>query len=428
MRPPVFFLSSTIHDFRDLRSAIKYFLEQRGCSVLASEFNDFRKSLDLDNFQACLQSIENCDYYVLLIGSRVGAWYDTEKRISITQQEYRTAYALHAAGKLRIVILVRREIWDLKDNHHALADHLRTLELDAETARQVLRYPTRCADDAEFVIRFVEEVGRTVQSDSGPVLPTGNWIHVFDGFRDVADLLTPVVAGGLPVEEAIFRRALRHELNELLGYCLLKIDGRPPMGPRPYVERFNREFRLTRDHDVDGDVTVPTRAWDNFSTVMMGLLGRRFRTFILPQSLTSPTFLDFDPATGSVRESDVFKALHRLGEEVRRAAEATDGDAFGSIFAYSPRARGGYSPPSVQIPFAGIASLIGLSFRWVNMVELASAVLAHLDGDRFVMPPLLPWSPIQGMDEILGREQATTEEVTTFVRCWREAHEVSSVR
>jgi hypothetical protein len=43
MKPPTFFLSSTIYDFKDLRSAIKYYLEQQGCRVLASDFNDFPK-------------------------------------------------------------------------------------------------------------------------------------------------------------------------------------------------------------------------------------------------------------------------------------------------------------------------------------------------------------------------------------------------
>ena len=46
MKPPTVFICSTIYDFQDLRSAIKYFLERQGCRVLASEFNDFAKPLD----------------------------------------------------------------------------------------------------------------------------------------------------------------------------------------------------------------------------------------------------------------------------------------------------------------------------------------------------------------------------------------------
>ena len=40
IKRPTFFLSSTIYDFLDLRSALKFSLEERGCTVFASEFND----------------------------------------------------------------------------------------------------------------------------------------------------------------------------------------------------------------------------------------------------------------------------------------------------------------------------------------------------------------------------------------------------
>lgn len=38
---PVVFISSTIYDFRDLRSALKFWLEEFGYEVMASEWNDF---------------------------------------------------------------------------------------------------------------------------------------------------------------------------------------------------------------------------------------------------------------------------------------------------------------------------------------------------------------------------------------------------
>ncbi len=103
---PTFSLSSTIYDFRDLRSAIKFSLEERGCRVLASEFNDFGGNLDGHSYEACLTN----DYFVLLIGGRVGGWYDPNARVSITQQEYRTAYALNQQRKLRMVTFVRSEV------------------------------------------------------------------------------------------------------------------------------------------------------------------------------------------------------------------------------------------------------------------------------------------------------------------------------
>ena len=92
VRRPSFFLSSTIYDFKDMRSALKYFLEQQGCSVLASEYNDFPKPLDIHSYEACLKALQKADYFVLFLGTRVGGWYDKAARISITQQEYREAY------------------------------------------------------------------------------------------------------------------------------------------------------------------------------------------------------------------------------------------------------------------------------------------------------------------------------------------------
>lgn len=422
MRRPTFFLSSTIYDFRDLRSSLKYFLEQRGCSVLASDFNDFRKPLDTHSYEACLRSIEQCDYFVLLIGSRVGGWYDAAANVSITQQEYRHAYDLHRAGKLKIVAMVRREVWDFRESHRELEAHLRSLALDAELARTVARHPTKFAEDAEFVIRFIEEVGRNAETrqalKADGTMPTGNWVHVFDSFRDVADLMGTLLMDGLPVEEAAFRRALRHEMVQLLRQCLLKVRGDGPFGPRFYVEKFREAFPLTLEMRAEGQASVPTKAWDSFSTVMMALIAREFRTFILPQALASPTFLEFDASGGTVRESPVFDALHHLEREIAMARAALATDVLAVIYAHTPKARGGYNPPEIEIEFDDIARLVGLAFRWVNIVELATAIIAHLDGAPFTMPSLMPFSPIVGMDARLERERVTDDEAIRFVRAW----------
>ncbi|MCJ2015546.1 hypothetical protein [Methylobacterium sp. J-076] len=53
--------------------------------------------------------------------------------------------------------------------------------------------------------------------------------------------------------------------------------------------------------------------------------------------------------------------------------------------------------------------------RWVNIVELASAVISHLDGAPFVEPSLMPFSPIVGMDAQLDRERVTDDEAMLFV-------------
>ena len=78
MNRPKIFVSSTIYDFQDLRSALKYWLQEYGYETQLSEYNDFQKDLTLNSYDACLKSIENCDYFILLIGGRRGGLYPGE--------------------------------------------------------------------------------------------------------------------------------------------------------------------------------------------------------------------------------------------------------------------------------------------------------------------------------------------------------------
>ena len=66
MTAPKVFLSSTIRDLADLRSAIKFWLEDSGFEVLTSESPDFPHPLDRDAIAASLAPIAECDYYVLI--------------------------------------------------------------------------------------------------------------------------------------------------------------------------------------------------------------------------------------------------------------------------------------------------------------------------------------------------------------------------
>src|SRR4051812_11419800 len=73
-RPSVI-ISSTIADLRDIRSALRFWLEENGCEVWLSEYNDSEKNLTAGNFDACFEAVRRSDFYVLLIGDRRGGWY-----------------------------------------------------------------------------------------------------------------------------------------------------------------------------------------------------------------------------------------------------------------------------------------------------------------------------------------------------------------
>ncbi|MGD0142023.1 MAG: DUF4062 domain-containing protein [Rhizomicrobium sp.] len=418
MKKPTFFLSSTIFDFQDLRSAIKYTLEQRGCLVLASEFNDFRKPLDRHSYEACLESIKQADYFILLIGSRVGGWYDEPGRISITQQEYRAAYELQREGKIQILTFVRSDVWQFREDQKALQRHLKDIDLNT-AAKKIAAYPNKHAEDAEFTIRFIEEVGRNRETAAAVrhegALPTGNWLHAFHDFRDVANVLQTLFLAGFPVEEAAFRRALRYELVEVLRACLIRGKSGECFGPQWFVAKFDQMFPIAKEDKFHSEFAVPTKPWDNFSTVLMHWIRGRIHIEVLPEALTSPTFLQFDHQTGTCEETPAFRALHMLFAEIRGLNQMLDTDVLEVIFKHSPKARGGDHSPSVFIEGMGLLRLISLALRWINIVELASALVAHLDGNPFVMPKLARKSPLKDFDDDILEEVPSDEGIAAYV-------------
>ncbi|QNA84454.1 DUF4062 domain-containing protein [Sphingomonas sp. So64.6b] len=414
---PTFFLSSTIYDFEDLRGAIKYLLESRGCRVLASEYRDFNNNLDQHSYEACLSNIDQADYFILLIGGRVGGWYDEPSRISITQQEYRHAYARHEAGSLRIVTLVRDQVWQLREDRKALAKHLASLEMNDQERREIVNFHSRFTTDAEFVSAFITEVGRNLETamavKRGTEKPTGNWIHTFRNFRDIADVLHPLTFGGLTADEAAYRKALQHELLNILCHLLLKYKGEA-LDPRASLIKHLNAYAVTMSTRTE-DVYMEGKEWDKFATIFYQLLNGQIEITILPDALTSSIFLQFDPASGGYRKTAAYGAISRLIEEVRRFNKTAANESLATVFEYSPRNRGGKDIP-VEIPATKILILHHLALRWINIITLCESLIRHLEGNPFAEPNLAPYSPIRGMDEEIERETVTHDDARRYLK------------
>lgn len=417
MNRPTFFISSTIYDFRDLRSALKFYLEEQGCKVLASEFNDFKKPLDTHSYEACLQTIHSADYFILLIGGRVGGWYDEVNQVSITQREYREAYQLHTAGKLKLLNFVRSAVWQAKDDRRELVNFLESVSLDGDTRSAIASHSNKSAANPDFLIKFINEVSRNKETklvvcEDGPV-PTGNWVHVFSGFQDIVDVLNGQVFSSIPVEDMTARRLLRRELRDFVSQCLFKLNG-TVQSPRFIIDRFHEEHPITiagRDNDF---TIVSTKRWDMISTFSIHLVGRTLHPVVLPQVLSRPTFLEFDLATNSYKETPVQDALVRLQEEIRRFNQANISENLSIIFEHALRTRSS-GVDKIPIETVKLAGLLHLLDRWSNVLDLSASVLRHLEGDPFVFPKLRPDTPIQGMQSELDAERPTEDEVTSYL-------------
>lgn len=418
MKRPTFFLSSTIYDFRDLRSSLKFYLEEQGCKVLASEFNDFNKPLDQHSYRACLDAIHAADYFVLLIGSRVGGWYDEPNRISITQREYREAYELHRQGKLKLFSFVRADVWHVKEERRELTKYLDTMAMEDGIKRNVANFPSKSATDAEFISSFLNEVGRNKETaaavKSGTTAPSGNWINVFSDFRDLVRVIDGALFTSTPAEDLTLKRLLRRELREFLSQTLVKINSGSVFSPRYIIDRFHQESPITLDGRKDSVKAVNTKTWDSMSSLSISLMGLQLHPVVLDRAVSLPTFLTFDLASDSYQETPVYEALLQLQSEVRRLKRANTTEVMGLVYEHSPKSqpRRGVT---INIETMKLAMFLHLMDRWANVIELSRAILRHLDGAPYSPPNLRPSSPIDGMEAQLNDQRVTKEELDAFI-------------
>ncbi len=412
---PTFFISSTIYDFSDLRSAIKFYLESLGCEVLASEYNDFGVNSKSHSYQACLDNIQRADYFVLLIGSRIGGWYDEASRVSITMQEYREAYRLHTTENLKIITLVRKEIWDLKEDRKALERHLKSLPLSDEQRREIARFPSKFAEDADFVAAFLREVGRIEDTKAaqkaGTPMPTGNWIFPFTTFQNVLDVLVPLTFKGATAEDAAYRRALQFELIGLVRRLLIKFEDEI-IDPRGIVTRFWQQYPIFAEN-LSGTTAVKVEDWNKFSLCMYRLLGAKIQQIVINDALTSPIFLEYDPTKSGYVDSEAYRMLSQLVDEIDMFNRSVTAETLSLVNAFS-RARTGKSTGTHNIPSDKLAVLLHAALRWHNVIAICEALAKHLAGQPFGQPTLLPFSAVQGLDIELANETVSIEEARKY--------------
>jgi hypothetical protein len=424
MKPPTFFLSSTIYDFRDLRSALKFYLEEQGCTVLASEYNDFLKPLDKHSYEACLQAIGRADYYVLLIGTRVGGWFDPEQRVSVTQQEYRHAYELQKVGKLKIITFVRSEVWQSREERKELASYLASLPYSDTEKKKIEAYPSKFEDDADFINAFINEVARNrdtaVALKTGTPLPSGNWIHVFHDFREVIATMQAQMFSGVPVAEAVLRRLLQSETREILRQCIPKSHNNV-FSPRVAVEAFLQKFPLTIENRGADYLDIDTAAWDGLTWYAFHIIAIKLHPMILDTAIVSPFFLRFNPALNGFEEPPFHRAIVALQDQIRRFNDSNTSETLSVLYEHSPKQRG-YRKGTVMVEPKKIAMLLHLFDRWINIIELCIAIYRYLDGKPFVEPSLRSRSPVEGMADAMEAESPTVDETIAFINFDHEAH------
>jgi Domain of unknown function (DUF4062) len=279
---PTVFLSSTVKDLADLRSAVRFFLEQYGFEVWISESPDFPHDLDDETKLAALRPIEDADYYVLIVGNRTGTL--TNEGISVTRSEFRRARELHrVAGRPQLVLLVR----------DGVLDAVRRADSNGPTE----------ADNWPHLIDFVAEISSAEDA---------NWVHPFRSFHEVATVMRTALRLSGPVRRLALEANLDEELGSNAEHLLARLGdlvvpvGRllmPHLVPPPTDEEANLDRHQTASIWVF-----------RFSLPGPNVLA----TVALTDAISSGDFLEFDPTSGRMATSVLQAAMLSLRQRIAR--------------------------------------------------------------------------------------------------------------
>lgn len=257
---PVFFISSTIYDFSDLRSAVKWWLEENEYKVNASEFNDFIKPVDKNSYDACLKAIDNSDYFILFIGERIGGMYDDE--ITITQKEYRHAYSRVLKGKLKIISFIRQDTWTKFLDAKEKIKLIKKNHTDSESIINSI-----ISNDDKIRNKFIDEVRRVAEMKKG-IYPRNNWIHPFNSFKEITEVLTNELGSRINLSFKQKRFIIINDIKKNLKQICSKYEGE--IYPIGFMST-----KLFGDFELDTDVkyiTLSNEQWVNYGSFYISCL------------------------------------------------------------------------------------------------------------------------------------------------------------
>lgn len=419
---PAVFVSSTVYDFGDLRSALKYQLEGLGFTVQMSEFADFEKPIEANSYDACFEAIRSSDAFVLLVGSRRGGWYDRSKRVSITQAEYRVAYEETKRRNLPIIACIRRSTWD----------HLAIARLAVTTTPGFTNPPTgKFIEDLEHLTAFLDELRRVEEMKSaianGTTLPAGNWIHQFGAFEE----LVAALRVGLRVRRGVDAELLLQQVgDELAGYSSRFLMREKDGSVVSYFDRLPsllQELGLKKTHfdDLMGHLTLSSQQVALLVTLALAPASLRAPLSALQIAVTSPLLAEYNRGTGELSDSPLQAALRRtlVAVHVLEQNEQNAQAARSKLFEECAGSRGS---SFWRVKFVTVALSLGHALQAARVIAEVENVVAHLKFGALLSdkPANIPSSPIA---ESVASLEAKTVTTADFLAWTRQRAGVASV-
>jgi len=171
MAVPKVFISSTCIDLKYIRSNLKSMIELLGYEPILSEYGKVFFDPEEHTHDSCINEIENCQLFVLIIGGRYGGKYKESEK-SITIKEYEKALEKN----IPIFTLVDDEVYK---EHHVYVKNKQNLGMDINK----IHFPSV---DSIAIFDFIDMVRKQ---------PKNNAIQPFSDFDDIENYIKNQFAG-----------------------------------------------------------------------------------------------------------------------------------------------------------------------------------------------------------------------------------------
>ena len=283
---------------------------------------------------------------------------------------------------------------------------------------EIANHPTKQISDPEFIINFINEIGRNKETkealDGKREFPSGNWIHTFNTFRDIADVLKPEVFNGIPIDEAIMQKLLLSELRDLLQKNLIKIKGQI-FSPQNTIANFYSQHELEPNFSLTGYTYVIKKTWDLFKLFIVLYTGKKYNIQILPKALSSSSFLEFNNEHGIFEETPVHQSLSTLHKEINLFSAQIIPNVAEFLQKY-PDHSTLTSNDKVKVANMDLIAVLHTLQRWSNIITISKSVINYLENGTFVNPEIFDQSPIPSMNMQIEKDTVTNEELNLFIK------------
>jgi hypothetical protein len=200
MAIPRLFVSSTCYDLQEIRFQLRNFIRDFGYDAVMSEFDDIFYSYEAHVQDSCINEINKCHLFILVVGNNYGSFYHQDKQENITPDSV-TLREFRRALDVRIYkhIFINKYVeYDYKNYKRALDKF--TLKYfqennvsneETENVRSSLKkqfdeqyhFPY---DSYKYVFYFLDIIHE---------LKEGNAINTFENFADIKETLRKQWAG-----------------------------------------------------------------------------------------------------------------------------------------------------------------------------------------------------------------------------------------